>query len=139
MVAYLLVRRLRTQWARAAAVIVAIVWALAMGLSRVFLGHHWLTDVIFAWLLGAAWLALVITSHRLFLTIRRAEPSGGAVTLVNGSGKRADRRGSSRAVRGPSRAHQVNLRQARPQRTPEHALPSGRRARLPRRRVSLRC
>jgi membrane-associated phospholipid phosphatase len=48
-----------------------------MGLSRVFLGHHWLTDVIFAWLLGAAWLALVITSHRLFLTIRRAEPSGG--------------------------------------------------------------
>ena len=76
MVAYLLVRRLRTRWARAAAVIVAIVWALAIGLSRVFLGHHWLTDVIFAWLLGAAWLALVITSHRLFLTIRRAEPSG---------------------------------------------------------------
>ena len=77
MVAYLLIRRLRTRWARAAAVIVAIVWALAIGLSRVFLGHHWLTDVIFAWLLGAAWLALVITSHRLFLTIRRAEPSGG--------------------------------------------------------------
>jgi membrane-associated phospholipid phosphatase len=77
MVAYLLVRRLRTRWARAAAVIIAFVWALAMGLSRVFLGHHWLTDVIFAWLLGAAWLALVITSHRLFLTIRRAEPSGG--------------------------------------------------------------
>jgi undecaprenyl-diphosphatase len=58
-------------------VIVAFVWALAMGLSRVFLGHHWLTDVIFAWLLGAAWLALVITSHRLFLTIRRTEASGG--------------------------------------------------------------
>ena len=57
--------------------IVAIIWALAMGLSRVFMGHHWLTDVIFAWLLGAAWLALVITSHRLFLTLRRPEPSGG--------------------------------------------------------------
>ena len=75
MVAYLLVRRLRTRWARAAAVIVAIAWALAMGLSRVFLGHHWLTDVIFAWLLGAAWLALLITSHRLFLTIRRVKPA----------------------------------------------------------------
>ena len=48
----------------------AVAWALAMGLSRVFLGHHWLTDVIFAWLLGAAWLALLITSHRLYLTIR---------------------------------------------------------------------
>jgi membrane-associated phospholipid phosphatase len=53
MVTYLLVRRLRTRWARAAAVIAAITWAFAMGLSRVFLGHHWLTDVIFAWLLGA--------------------------------------------------------------------------------------
>ena len=76
MVAYLLVRRLRTRWARAAAVIVPVAWALAMGLSRVFLGHHWLTDVIFAWLLGAAWLALLITSHRLFLTIRRVRPAG---------------------------------------------------------------
>jgi membrane-associated phospholipid phosphatase len=77
MIAYLLARRLSTHWARVGAVFVAIAWALAMGLSRVFLGHHWLTDVIFAWLVGAAWLALLITSHRLFLTIRRAEPSGG--------------------------------------------------------------
>jgi membrane-associated phospholipid phosphatase len=76
MVAYLLARRLRTQWARVIAVIVAVAWALAMGLSRVFLGHHWLTDVVFGWLLGAAWLALLITSHRLFLTIRRARASG---------------------------------------------------------------
>jgi len=37
-----------------------------------FLGHHWLTDVIFAWLLGAAGLALLITVHRLSLTVRRA-------------------------------------------------------------------
>jgi membrane-associated phospholipid phosphatase len=76
MVAYLLAHRLRTRWARAATVILAAGWALAMGLSRVFLGHHWLTDVIFAWLVGGAWLALLITSHRLFLTIRRAESSG---------------------------------------------------------------
>jgi membrane-associated phospholipid phosphatase len=75
MVAYLLARRLRTQWARAVTVVLAVLWAFAMGLSRVFLGHHWLTDVIFAWLLGAAWLALLITSHRLYLTIRRVKPS----------------------------------------------------------------
>lgn len=72
MVAYLLARKLRTPVARAGAVVVAVVWAVAMGLSRVFLGHHWLTDVMFGWVLGAAWLALLITAHRLFLTVRRA-------------------------------------------------------------------
>ena len=41
------------------------------------IGGRDLTDVIFAWLLGGAWLTLVITSHRLFLTIRRAEPPRG--------------------------------------------------------------
>jgi membrane-associated phospholipid phosphatase len=70
-VAYLLLRRLRTTWARALTVVLAVVWTVVMGLSRVFLGHHWLTDVVFAWLLGTAWLALIITAHRLFLTVRR--------------------------------------------------------------------
>jgi membrane-associated phospholipid phosphatase len=74
MVAYLLVRRLHTLWSRVAVVVMAVGWALAMGLSRVFLGHHWLTDVMFGWLVGAAWLALLITAHRLFLTVRGRRP-----------------------------------------------------------------
>jgi undecaprenyl-diphosphatase len=41
-----------------------------MGLTRVYLGHHWLTDVLVAWLLALAWLAVVITAHRLYLTTR---------------------------------------------------------------------
>ena len=71
-VAYLLLRRMKTTWARVITVAIAVVWALAMGLSRVFLGHHWLTDVIFGWLAGTAWVGLIVTAHRLFLTIRRA-------------------------------------------------------------------
>jgi membrane-associated phospholipid phosphatase len=78
MVAYLVIRRLKTQWARVLSVVLAVLWAVAMGLSRVFLGHHWLTDVMFGWLIGAAWLALLITSHRLFLTIRRVKPAAAA-------------------------------------------------------------
>ena len=87
MVAYLLARKLRTPPARAAAVTVAILWAIAMGLSRVFLGHHWLTDVMFGWLLGAAWLALLITAHRLFLTVRRRrteDPAPSTTRPANG-------------------------------------------------------
>lgn len=67
MLAYLVVWLAPRVWMRVAAVLGATLWALAMGLSRVFLGHHWLTDVVFAWLFGLGWLALLITVHRLLL------------------------------------------------------------------------
>jgi membrane-associated phospholipid phosphatase len=69
-VAYLLVLRQHRKRTRTVTIVCAALFAVTMGLSRVFLGHHWLTDVLVAWTLGVAWLAVVITAHRLFLTFR---------------------------------------------------------------------
>lgn len=69
--AYLLFRRQQRAWARATSVALAATFAVTMGLSRVYLGHHWLTDVLVAWTLGLAWLTVVVVAHRLWLTVRR--------------------------------------------------------------------
>ena len=69
-VGYLLWLHRRTLVGRIACVVVPVVIAVVVGLTRVLLGAHWFTDVVAAWLLGVAWLALVVTAHRLYLTAR---------------------------------------------------------------------
>jgi membrane-associated phospholipid phosphatase len=91
MIAYLILRRLESRAARMVTIAAAITWAVAMGLSRVFLGHHWLTDVVFGWILGLAWLAVVVTAHRLFLTVRRSRHTQGAPTGPEGDTARESR------------------------------------------------
>ncbi|RWZ49558.1 phosphatase PAP2 family protein [Labedella phragmitis] len=75
-VAYLLILRQSSVVARVLTISVAAVFVLAIGASRVFLGHHWFTDVLAAWVLGLAWLAVVITAHRLYLTTRERDAAG---------------------------------------------------------------
>lgn len=70
-VAYLIVLHLHSRRTKVLTVLLAAAFSVAVGLSRVFLGHHWFTDVLVAWTLGLAWLAVVITAHRL-LHSRRA-------------------------------------------------------------------
>lgn len=75
--AYLLVvGSTRRRW-RVVAVSALGLLVAAMGLSRVFLGHHWLTDVVAGWAVGLGWLANVITGHRVMLTLDRRRRARG--------------------------------------------------------------
>ena len=69
-VVYLVLIETTAAWQRSLAVTLGTLFVVTMGLSRVFLGHHWLTDVLAGWLIGLAWALAVITAHRLWLTLR---------------------------------------------------------------------
>lgn len=75
--AYLLVLWMSHTRARVLAVLLCGTYALTMGLSRVYLGHHWLTDVISGFGVGAAWGVVVILAHQVFHTVRRVRTTRG--------------------------------------------------------------
>ncbi|HTD53460.1 MAG TPA: phosphatase PAP2 family protein, partial [Thermoanaerobaculia bacterium] len=61
------------RWARAGAVIAGVVIILAVGFTRIYLGAHWLTDVLAGYLVGLLWVVLCATGTEFFA--RRATKS----------------------------------------------------------------
>ena len=63
-VCYLLGReRLRRPFV-AVLLCVSLLLVLASGVSRVYVGEHWATDILGGWLFGSAWLLVLILIHR---------------------------------------------------------------------------
>lgn len=65
MLAYLLVLHVRAPATRGAAIAAAVVLVILIGLSRLYLGVHYFTDVIAGYAAGTVWLAACITGVEL--------------------------------------------------------------------------
>ena len=81
LVVYLACLQVKHTLARVGMIAAGAVFIGAMGMSRVYLGHHWMTDVIVGWALGLAWVGIVILAHRLFHAMRHREQTGPAPTF----------------------------------------------------------
>lgn len=79
--AYLLAQTLRS-WPRVLAAGGLVLTIVAVSASRVYLGYHWISDVLGSWTLGVLWLSAVLTTDRV-LSARRAG-AGRAVVRTPG-------------------------------------------------------
>jgi len=95
LVVYLACLQIKRTLARVSLIAAGAVFIFAMGMSRVYLGHHWMTDVIIGWVLGLAWVGIVILAHRLFHVLRHREQAGPAPTFDNDVHLRDNAAGSS--------------------------------------------
>jgi undecaprenyl-diphosphatase len=55
----------RSVRARTLLMTAAFLIALVVGLARIYLGAHWMTDVLAGWALGGAWGSLLILGYLL--------------------------------------------------------------------------
>lgn len=62
LVAWFAIDRAKTLRAKASLAVAAVVGVAALGISRIYLGVHWPSDVLASYALGGAWLTALITA-----------------------------------------------------------------------------
>jgi undecaprenyl-diphosphatase len=62
--AFLAYTLLKPSWVRTALLVFVGVMVALMGVSRIYLGHHWFSDVMGSYVFGSLWLALSIHVYR---------------------------------------------------------------------------
>ncbi|HEV2237089.1 MAG TPA: phosphatase PAP2 family protein, partial [Ktedonobacterales bacterium] len=75
--AYFIIRALRREWPRVLVGVVAALLVLAVGISRIYLGVHYPSDVAAGWAAGVVWLGLVFATEHAWLAravVARAAP-----------------------------------------------------------------
>ncbi len=75
--AYLLLRLGPWRGAVALQIALLLAWAMAVGFSRLYLGVHYLSDVIAGFLAGAAWIAVCVSGAEVAARVRRPSSSRG--------------------------------------------------------------
>ncbi len=70
-VAYLLIRRTKARWQRVAIMLFFAILVLGIGISRVYLGVHFPSDIIAGFIAGWVWLTAVILTTEV---LHRIEP-----------------------------------------------------------------
>jgi membrane-associated phospholipid phosphatase len=79
--------RVRRRWLPSVVAILAATVVVLVGLSRVYLGVHWASDVLAGWGLGGAWLALSLGLFQIWeggsRSLRDSRPRGGKVSRAS--------------------------------------------------------
>jgi membrane-associated phospholipid phosphatase len=82
MAIYICMRRLRRDWQRALLLVAAGALIFGIGVSRIYLGAHYPSDVAAGYFVGAVWLTAVVGSDRY---VRQVEAAGGDMRKALGA------------------------------------------------------
>jgi len=88
-IAYLVVRQAWRWKVKSAWLAMLLALVVLVGLSRVYLGVHWVSDIAAGWSAGAVWLATTTVAFETVLRVRQRRYAPGASAAVSAAGAKS--------------------------------------------------